>query len=441
MSDFFRSQAYDLMWELKELFDPEYVLNPGVILNKDPNAHIKFLKPSPAANPLVNRCIECGFCESNCPSRDLTLTPRQRITTYREMARLKALPSRTADEEKRLQASTRRGPRRLWLFMPAAATSSPFFLALPLAFCSTQDFSKQYTYDGEQTCAADGMCQEKCPVKINTGELIKSVRAEEMKEWERSSSAAMWLARNYHLFNGIVPRFLNAVDLAHRVVGPKPLEVISSALNKWTDNYVPVWNRYMPRGSSKLQQPPAAPSTSAAPAAREIPRKVVYVPSCVTRMMGPAGVDKSTEGAVHDRLLSLFGKAGYEVVYPEGIEGSCCGMIFNTRGFKDAAAYKCSSLEESLVKASEGGKIPIVMDTSPCLAQVKQSLSTPDLRFALYEPVEFISKFLVDKLEFSKRKESIAIHVPCSSKKMGLEDTFVKLAEKCAHKASRHTGG
>ena len=49
---------------------------------------------------------------------------------------------------------------------------------------------------------------------------------------------------------------------------------------------------------------------------------------------------------VHDKLLSLFAKAGYEVVYPEGLSSSCCGMMFNSRGFKDAAASKGSELEK-----------------------------------------------------------------------------------------------
>ena len=68
---------------------------------QDPNIHLKNLKPSPVASPIVDSCIECGFCESNCPSRDITLTPRQRITTFREMSRLEQIEERTQEEEQR----------------------------------------------------------------------------------------------------------------------------------------------------------------------------------------------------------------------------------------------------------------------------------------------------------------------------------------------------
>jgi D-lactate dehydrogenase len=135
---------------------------------------------------------------------------------------------------------------------------------------------------------------------------------------------------------------------------------------------------------------------------------------------------------VHEKLLSLFSKAGYEVVYPEGLSASCCGMMFNSRGFKDAAAKKGAELEAALLKASEGGKWPIVCDTSPCLAQIKSGLSDPALRFSLYEPVEFIRHFLLDKLEFQRVRDSIAVHIPCSSKKMGIEESFMKVASMCA---------
>jgi D-lactate dehydrogenase len=394
------TKAYDLMWELKGLFDAERVLNPGVILNRDPDAHKKFLKPSPLASELVDRCIECGFCESNCPSRDLTLTPRQRIASYKEIARLKGLgESASAAEKERLTV-----------------------------------FQQSYDYDGDATCAADGMCQEKCPVKINTGEMIKSLRAKEMDGDLRASKAADAVASHFGALNSAVPKLLDAVSLAHRILGPKPLEWTSSWLNRVSGHVVPTWNPHMPKGAAPLRDPPtpaAAPSAAAAAAAPSIPRKVVYLPSCVTRMMGPSALDTET-APVHEKLLSLFGKAGYEVVYPEGVSSQCCGMMFNSRGFKGAAAKKGAELEAALLKASENGKLPIVCDTSPCLSQIKASISDPSLRFSLYEPVEFVRHFLLDKLDFEPVRETVAVHVPCSSKKMGIEDSFVKLAGLCA---------
>ena len=388
------TKATELMWELKELFDPEYVLNPGVILNRDPMLHVKHLKPSPTASPLVNRCIECGFCESNCPSRDLTITPRQRIAVYKEIYRMRSMPDRTPEQQKRLD-----------------------------------EMSAIYEYDGQDTCAADGMCQEKCPVKINTGELIKQIRSEEMAEMPRASAVADSIANNFSSVAWIMNKGLNVVSAAHAVLGSTPLKVISSTLNKWSNHMIPEWNPYMPKGASPLDLTPPTPAMTSE---RGIPRKVVYAPACVTRIMGPARGDDQQE-SVHEKLLSLFNKAGYEVIYPEGLSNTCCGMMFNSRGFKDASAKKGAELEAALLKASEGGKYPIVVDTSPCLSQIKAGLSDPALRFSLYEPVEFISHFLADKLEFNKVRDSVAVHVPCSSKKMGIEESFMKVASMCAN--------
>eukprot|EP00887_Chlorella_sp_A99_P004004 scaffold11.g4004.t1 len=344
---------------------------------------------SPPADPLVNRCIECGFCESNCPSRDVTITPRQRITETRlaEMAKL-------------------------------------------------------YEYDGQDTCAADGMCQEKCPVKINTGELVKQVRSAEMGAAPRASAAAMYLADHFSASAWVMNKALTAVSAVHALVGAAPLRAISSGLNRLTGHMVPTWNPYMPKGAAPLDMNPPKPEGVEQSG---IPRKVVYVPACVTRIMGPARGD-AVQQSVHEALLSLFAKAGYEVIYPEGLANTCCGMMFNTRGFKEAAAKKGSELEAAIVKASENGKClrgllrvskarrkyPVVCDTSPCLSQIKSALSEPSLRFSLYEPVEFVRHFLLDKLEFSRVRGSVAVHVPCSSKKMGIEESFTKVAGLCA---------
>ena len=127
------TKAYELMWDVKRLFDPQFLLNPGVILNEDPDVHAKNIRQDFAAHPLVDRCISCGWCESNCPSRDLSLTPRQRIQVYKEMSRMR-------DEWE--SSGERFKPERL------------------LAFEASWEYA-------ENTCAADGMCQEKCPVKAS----------------------------------------------------------------------------------------------------------------------------------------------------------------------------------------------------------------------------------------------------------------------------------
>lgn len=131
------TKAYELMWEVKKLFDPAFLLNPGVILTEDPDVHAKNIRIDHPSHPLVDRCISCGWCESNCPSKDLSLTPRQRIQVFKEMTRMREDFTASGDRHKsdRLKA-----------------------------------FEASWGYV-EATCAADGMCQEKCPVKINTGEL------------------------------------------------------------------------------------------------------------------------------------------------------------------------------------------------------------------------------------------------------------------------------
>ena len=394
------TKAYNIMWELKELFDPDYVLNPGVVLNRDPHVHEKNLKPKPVADPIVDMCMECGFCESNCPTRDVSLTPRQRITVYREISRLQGIEAgaRTKEEQDRLN-----------------------------------EFLDIFAYAGNSTCAADGMCEVKCPVGINTGELVKSIRAREMESARSAKSLAGMVARNFGAATALVPPLLNTVSMAHGILGEGVLKGVSGMLNKASSNMIPVWNPYMPTGAPKL--PPPIPARADAQPSKGIPRKVVYLPSCVTRMMGPVKGEEAN-GGVADAMMSILDKAKYEVVYPEGLNSQCCGMIFNSRGLKDQSIAKGFDLEQALLKASEGGKYPIIVDTSPCLAQIKEQLESQELRFALYEPSEFIANHLVDKLEWKKVKKHIAVHVPCSSKKMGVEQTFMKLASKCADEVS-----
>jgi len=387
------TRAYDIMWRLKAIFDPDNILNPGVILNKDPEIHMKSLKQSPVADSnydVANKCIECGFCESNCPSRDVTLTPRQRVTVYREISRLKAKDARTVQEEERLRQMT-----------------------------------EAFDYMGNATCAADGMCQEKCPVKINTGELIKSLREREMSE--SANSLAMFAANNFKAVNTLVPPLLNTVDFFHGIFGSGFLESTSRLLNKATGNFIPIWNKYMPKGAKKLDTSDCVSSAEDV----DVRNSVVYIPSCVTRMMGPARGD-DVEEPVHEKMISILKKANYNVIIPENINSLCCGMMFDSRGNKPAANSKAYDLEDVMKEVSHNGRIPVICDTSPCTQTIKNKLRDKMLGFSVYEPVEFVNHFLLNKLEFTKVKEDVTIHIPCSSKKMGIESNFKKLAGMCA---------
>ncbi|NVK11730.1 MAG: 4Fe-4S dicluster domain-containing protein, partial [Gammaproteobacteria bacterium] len=76
-------EIYDVMTRIKRLFDPYGILNPDVIINPNTEAHIQQLKDLPNCNDEMDLCIECGFCESACPTTPFNYSPRQRIAAHR----------------------------------------------------------------------------------------------------------------------------------------------------------------------------------------------------------------------------------------------------------------------------------------------------------------------------------------------------------------------
>ncbi|HEX6152955.1 MAG TPA: FAD-binding and (Fe-S)-binding domain-containing protein, partial [Solirubrobacterales bacterium] len=148
-------KATELMWRLKRLADPDGVLSPEVLLSRDPGVHLRDLKTTPAIEEWggASACVECGFCEPVCPSRNLTTTPRQRIVLRREMAR--------------------------------QPEGSPVQRAL----------LEEYDYDALETCATDGSCQIACPLGIDTGRLVKELRV--AQHGERAEKAALAAAKRW----------------------------------------------------------------------------------------------------------------------------------------------------------------------------------------------------------------------------------------------------
>ncbi len=374
-------EAYDYMKKVKQLFDPENLFNPGVVINEDPEIHLKNFKPMPKANPLIDMCIECGFCEINCPSKDLTLTPRQRIVAWREIVNLR----NTGANKERLK-----------------------------------EFDKSFEYQGNDTCATDGLCATSCPVDIDTGKMIKKIREENASGL--GNSIAGLVESNMGLVTDLAKLGLNGANIAHSVMGTTLMQSAATGMRKISGNTIPLWNKYMPKGADSIMVYPPQPEE----------QKVVYFPSCISRSMGPAKGDSDavSQTTVTQRLLK---KAGYAVIYPESMSRLCCGMAFNSKGFVKQGLTKSDELYESLKEASNNFEYPILFDTSPCTHHYREYLKGRNEQVKIYEPIEFALDYLVDKLEFTPTDEKVSIHTTCSSKKMGLDEKFYELTKLCSN--------
>ncbi len=377
------TKVYGLMKRIKQSFDPTAVLNPGVIINDDSEIFIKNLKRIPAANPLIDKCIECGFCEVVCPSKNLTLTPRQRIVAYRYIADRSTGKDRKNEILKQV---------------------------------------KDISYPMDETCATDGLCGIACPVDIDTGVLIKELR------WQRNgktsnkiaSSIANHMAGTTSLIRGV----LKIPHAVAGVIGYNSFEGITKGLYKAGAGMFPLWTRYTPSGSKPIKRNIFPANSSDAP-------MVVYFPACISRAMSGPSYGYEEKEDLPQKMLSVLKKAGYTVIIPEEKNKLCCGMAFSSKGFRDQAKQKESELNEALLKASRNGELPIVCDLSPCLLHMRETL---DPRLKLYDQVDFINDFLLDRLNFVKQPVSVAIHTTCSSTKMQLEEKLYNVASHCAEK-------
>ena len=368
------SDAYQLMWRLKRLLDPNGILNPDVVLSEDPQIHLKHLKPLPAADEIIDKCIECGFCEPVCPSKDLTLSPRQRIVIWRD-----------------IRAKKRSG-------------------------IDTSALETAYQYQGIDTCAATGLCAQRCPVGINTGELVKKLRGRTATR----KKTADWLASNFATALQGARFTLHVANGARMLLGAPRLTRLSGGLNRLSKGRVPQWTNAMPQPERPIRFSPAA--------ADERPR-VVYLAACVSRAMGPAAGDKE-QTSLYEKTQRLLEKAGYQVVFPDNVDNLCCGQPFASKGYAEQAEDKRQEMIGALLHASRGGLDPIYCDTSPCTLRLVQDLG--DVRLDLYDPVRFIRTHLMDRLEFTPQEAPIAVHVTCSTQHLGESQALIDLARKCS---------
>lgn len=379
-------EGYEIMKQLKRLCDPDNLLNPGVIINADRKSHLANLKALPTVEDEVDKCIECGYCESKCPSRELTTTPRQRIVVRREMARLKE-----------------------------TGQNATLLSSLEAAF----------PYDVLDTCAADGLCATACPVSIDTGQLTKRLR--KLQHSPAAHSRAEGIARNLARTEWLARLGLRAGHMAQAVLGATAVTKISEVIRKRSGGSIPAWSKDMPYAAGGR-----IPETQKAVAV------AVYFPSCLSRVMGHLpGEPKDI--TLMEAFVELSRRARKPLFLPPDVAGTCCGTPFGSKGFDTANAIALNHAFEKLWAWTERGRLPVVVDTSPCtygLLKARPVLSAENQRrfdkLRIVDGIEFTHDVLLPNLTIMQRASSVALHPVCSVTKLNLTPKLQGIARACS---------
>ncbi|MFE5141407.1 FAD-binding and (Fe-S)-binding domain-containing protein [Streptomyces fagopyri] len=398
MAPFVRRQygdeLYDVMRELKRLCDPAAVLNPGVVLDDDPAAHLRRLKSVPAVDPALDACVECGYCEPVCPTADVTTTPRQRIALLREIA----LAAAAGDDERR------------------------------------RELEDDYAYAAVDSCAADSLCVTACPVTIDTGAVMKRLRGE--RHSPLAQHAGRVAARHWA---AAVKGVRIGLGAAHAVPAPLTGAATKVVRRLGATDLVPAWSPDIPRGGGPR------------PAARRVPdAQAVFFAACVGSLFasedgGGLGRGDAERGRSGGRpggsagaFLRLCERAGVAVDVPE-LAGLCCGTPWQSKGYTEGHRTMASRTLDALWTASDHGRLPVVCDASSCthgLDQLAAALPESDreqytgLRFV--DSVTFAAETLLPLLPEAPRLDSLALHPTCSTVHLDITGDLRTVAEAVA---------
>ena len=364
-------KAYEINRRIKAIFDPTRILNPDVMITDDPDVYKKNLKAQCVIDDAFTICMECGFCEKNCPSRNLTLTPRQRIALLRETKRLENEGN----------------------------------------FAIANELKKGYEYFGVETCAACSMCKGLCPLSIDTAQIALSMR--------RIDPPAPGLAKKiYDNFSSTLEMCRAGVSLegiAGAIITQKAISKITEGLHGVTGvtPYVP---KTTPKANRYKLKNRIKPTNF---------EKVVYFSTCANRAF------RQNQGYDDQRSLqqvveSLCNKAQIDIIYPEHIENLCCGLSFEN--YDDVHERAVKDLHDALMKASQNGKYPIVIDHSACFNHAFKHM--PDLE--INDISEFLCKFVVPRLDITKCDERVLVHKQCKIKVLGKSQYIEDLARLCS---------
>jgi D-lactate dehydrogenase len=382
------------MREVKRLIDPDGMLNPGVLLGDDPKVHLAHMKRTPIiGDDTIDRCTECGFCEPVCPSRALTLTPRQRIVGNRI-----ALEFAEAGEDKRADA--------IW---------------------------SEYAYEGTATCVTDGLCGTVCPVGINVAYLTDQQRGEMHRAGLRQLMDLA--ARHFAVVEEVLRRGIDLGCTIDDRSGGEGMRWATDAARHLFPEF-PQWSRSFTKAPTRIHREPAD-------------AQLVYFPACVSRIMGSSALGKDSLMAT---VLRVAERAGISIRLPRDTTGLCCGQIWEHKGFSAGQATMANRLVAALWRWSEGGRLPIMCDVTSCtrtmLAELereqfgarKQILSEANLerygKLRIIDLIDWLYDDVLGQLEIKRKKRNVVVHPTCACTELGLGKKIAAIAAACAEEVT-----
>lgn len=358
-------KAYEINKKIKNIFDKKNLLNPDVIITNDPLIHTKNIKEMSKIEDFINKCMECGFCQKACPSEALTLNPRQRITIWREMERLRKLDSQES-----------------------------------LALLAT--LQKQYEYLGNETCAACSMCATLCPLEIDTANIALNLRQKDTNKFVKH------IIKNMSFYTKSASSGLN---LTH-TLNPNLFSNLSTKA-RHISRKIPYLYKNLPKGNKFIPNHTQM----------QYKDSVIYFTTCINRTF------KTNDTPLYKVVESLCNKAHINVIYPKEIQNMCCGKAFAQ--YKDLHDENTQTILEILLKISDNGTIPIMLDHSACSMHLVKILK--DSKLKIYDLPQYIYEVILKKVKINKINEDIAVYAMCALKKNNLDSIIEDISKICTN--------
>ena len=367
---------YQAMVDVKNACDPKRILNPGTIITDDPQLHLKHIKPTDPVRQIIDDCVECGYCEPVCPSQHLTTTPRQRIVIQRAIA--------------------------------ACEATGAYDLA--------ERLKEQEVYDVVQTCAVDGMCLTACPVKINTGDLIRAKR----RETQNETLDKGWKVAAEHW-----DMVLRGASLGMTTTHALPTTPLRGALGlarkALSEDIVPTLTSELP-GGGKVRKPQTVPNPDA-----------IFMPACVGTMFG---TEHACGTGVGGAVRELAAYAGLRLSTPAGVQELCCGTPWKSKGLAKGYEVMKDKLTSWIVQHTHHGRIPLVCDNVSCTEGIIVALKNARVEgITVMDATEWVATYVAPVLPPLAKARKAAVHPTCSSTHLGVNDALMMLAGLVADEA------